>query len=186
MKISKEKILDSATALIRKRGYDGVSIKDVADSVGLQKSSIYSHFSGKDELVVAILDKAAADLSGSVCLTGDTISDFRQSLGNIVNYLKEFKKCLGMQLIYNSGPGDEDVTRAARNFFLTLKNSLGVTLKQNFNIPSETIEIIVEDSISRIEGSTVWLIIADNTQPLNRAVESSVKMVESLILEHKN
>lgn len=185
MKISKEKILDSATILIREKGYDGVSIKDVADAVGLQKSSIYSHFSSKDELVIAILDRAATDLSEKVHLTGDVIRDFIQFINYIVTYLKNPKKCLGMQLIYNSGSDNQEISRAAHNFFFTLKANLAATLKQSGNIANETIDIFIEDTIGKIEGATVWLIIADNIEPLHRAVESSIKMVESFILDKR-
>lgn len=186
MKITKDKIMASATTLMQQRGYDGVSIKDVADSVGLRKSSIYSHFSSKDELVVAILDRASANFSENVCLTGDVIGDFRKSLGYIVDYLKEPKKCLGMQLVYNSGSNNKSVMGAAGGFFLTLKNGLAATLNQNTNLPSEVIKVVVEDSISRIEGATLWLIIDDDIQPLNRAVESSIRTVELFISEYSD
>ncbi|MCY3414417.1 MAG: TetR/AcrR family transcriptional regulator [Candidatus Heimdallarchaeota archaeon] len=49
--MSKESILEISERLFMKRGYDGVSVKDITSECGLKKSSIYHHFpGGKEEL----------------------------------------------------------------------------------------------------------------------------------------
>ena len=57
---SREKILDVAEALFARRGYAGVGLREVADAVGLGKSSLFHHFRGKSQLYFEVLFGALA------------------------------------------------------------------------------------------------------------------------------
>lgn len=50
-----ERILDAAEAIFAKRGYDGASLGEVADRVGIRGPSLYNHFPNKRELYAAVL-----------------------------------------------------------------------------------------------------------------------------------
>lgn len=52
---TRARILRAAAMLFHARGYEGTSMKAIADVVGIQKSSLYHHFSSKDELLFEIL-----------------------------------------------------------------------------------------------------------------------------------
>lgn len=54
---TKERIKKEALSLFAKKGYYGTSINDIADAVGITKSSFYSHYSGKDELFLAVTEE---------------------------------------------------------------------------------------------------------------------------------
>jgi TetR/AcrR family transcriptional regulator len=58
----REVILDVGTRLFAERGYDGVSIHDVAARVGIGKASLFHHFENKDALYEAVLDRLVTDL----------------------------------------------------------------------------------------------------------------------------
>ncbi len=47
-------IMDTAEHAVRKRGYNGFSLDQIARDVGIRKSSIYYHFSSKSDLIAAI------------------------------------------------------------------------------------------------------------------------------------
>lgn len=51
-------IIQAAAQIFRQKGYHGTSMQDIADAVHLQKASLYHHVSGKQEILVAILDQA--------------------------------------------------------------------------------------------------------------------------------
>lgn len=51
---SREKILDTAERLFAQRGYAGVGLREVAEGVGLGKSSLFHHFKNKPELYAAV------------------------------------------------------------------------------------------------------------------------------------
>jgi TetR/AcrR family transcriptional regulator len=54
---SREKILDVAEALFARRGFAGVGLREVAESAGLGKSSLFHHFRSKVELYLAVVDR---------------------------------------------------------------------------------------------------------------------------------
>jgi AcrR family transcriptional regulator len=58
----KEEILDVATRLFAERGYEGTSMNDVAERVGMRKASLFYHFATKDSLYEAVLDRLVADV----------------------------------------------------------------------------------------------------------------------------
>ena len=47
---TREKILDAARELFMARGYDGVSMRQIADKIEYSPTAIYVHFADKDEL----------------------------------------------------------------------------------------------------------------------------------------
>ena len=58
---TKEKIRREALALFAKKGYYGTSISDLADAVGISKASLYSHYSGKDDVFLAVYEDVVSD-----------------------------------------------------------------------------------------------------------------------------
>ena len=59
MKNTKEKILSAALFLFAKYGYEPVTVEQITTELGLVKSSIYKHFSGKRDIFNQILVKMA-------------------------------------------------------------------------------------------------------------------------------
>jgi len=56
-------ILDAAARLFSVHGYDGVSMRRIAESAGVSKANIYHHFSSKEALYFAIMRRSAAELT---------------------------------------------------------------------------------------------------------------------------
>ena len=50
-KLREVAILDAATAILATKGYDLMTMDDVANAVGISKPSLYKHFKSKEELV---------------------------------------------------------------------------------------------------------------------------------------
>ena len=57
-KNTRELIMQEALDLFAAKGYAAVSMRDIAAAVGIRASSIYHHFSGKQELFEALIQKA--------------------------------------------------------------------------------------------------------------------------------
>jgi AcrR family transcriptional regulator len=53
-------ILQQATRLFAARGFDGTSVQEIAEAVGIRKPSLLYHFASKDELHQAVLDQVLA------------------------------------------------------------------------------------------------------------------------------
>lgn len=81
----REEILAEATKLFAERGYEGTSMGDLAECVGLRKASLFHHFASKEELYTAVLAHPveavrtsiakAAILSGSFTERLDVLTD---------------------------------------------------------------------------------------------------------------
>lgn len=57
-KNTREIIMQEALGLFSTKGYAAVSMRDISAAVGIRASSIYHHFSGKQELFDALIQKA--------------------------------------------------------------------------------------------------------------------------------
>ncbi|MCL5960935.1 MAG: TetR/AcrR family transcriptional regulator [Chloroflexi bacterium] len=51
-------VLKTAATLIRQRGYHGTSMQDIADALGIRKSSLYHHVKTKQDMLFLILNEA--------------------------------------------------------------------------------------------------------------------------------
>jgi AcrR family transcriptional regulator len=57
---TREQILEAALAAFRERGFDGTSMREIAERAGLSLGSAYYYFTGKDELVFAFYERTQA------------------------------------------------------------------------------------------------------------------------------
>ncbi len=53
---TRQRILDVATDLFISQGYDGTSLREIAEQVGVTKAALYYHFASKAEIVAALLE----------------------------------------------------------------------------------------------------------------------------------
>ena len=56
--MTRDDILDAAAQVIRQKGFHGASMADIAEAVKLQKASLYHHVNSKQEILLALLDRA--------------------------------------------------------------------------------------------------------------------------------
>jgi AcrR family transcriptional regulator len=60
--LNRDLIVDTAMAIVDEEGLDGLSMRRLADRLGTGPASLYAHVSGRDELLMALLERAAADI----------------------------------------------------------------------------------------------------------------------------
>ena len=58
---NRERIVASAAALFREKGFDGVGVDAIMKSAGLTHGGFYGHFASKDDLVVQAVTRAFQD-----------------------------------------------------------------------------------------------------------------------------
>jgi AcrR family transcriptional regulator len=56
--LSRATVIDTACELFAERGYQGTSMKDIAEALGVRASSLYNHVTSKQDILFAIMDKA--------------------------------------------------------------------------------------------------------------------------------
>jgi len=62
VKNRKRQIVDKATRLFSKNGYEKVRVKDLADACGITEPALYRHYSSKEAIYVAVLDSLPVNL----------------------------------------------------------------------------------------------------------------------------
>jgi len=87
----REEVLQIATRLFYEHGFQSVGIRMIADAVGIQPSSLYYHFSSKEEILFQIASRATNDFVESLTETLRAAGGRVESLKSIVrHYVKYF------------------------------------------------------------------------------------------------
>ncbi|MEV7009498.1 TetR/AcrR family transcriptional regulator [Streptosporangium sp. NPDC051022] len=60
------RILDSATGLVLRQGYDGTTVEDIARHTGIAKGTIYLHWRTREELFAALLRRERLEMLSEV------------------------------------------------------------------------------------------------------------------------
>src|SRR2546427_11864997 len=88
---SRDKILDAAETLFAKRGYAAIGLSELAEVVGLGKSSLFHHFRNKAQLYAAvtarILIRIEDHLVRSLARGGDSVARLERWLDELVDLL---------------------------------------------------------------------------------------------------
>ena len=144
---TKEKILNKALTLFSSKGFEAVSVKEIAADVGIKDSSLYKHFKSKQEIFDTILEECCHRSSSyfekygiSEDLDEDTLSKLKRlsnedfieiALGLFEqflfdDYIIEFRKILTIEQ-YNS-------SRMSELFQMIFMDSIMNYLKQMFQM----------------------------------------------------
>ena len=70
-----QRIVDAAAEVMRREGYAGTSMKDIAHQAGVAQGLIHYYFSSKDELVMMVLKQACGDM------LAESLDAFRKAEG---------------------------------------------------------------------------------------------------------
>jgi AcrR family transcriptional regulator len=76
-----DKILRAALQLFYERGFDGVGVDLIGERAGMSGPAIYRYFSGKDEILMTLLDEAIDRVLLSV---GGEFDDPREELAHLI------------------------------------------------------------------------------------------------------
>jgi TetR/AcrR family transcriptional regulator, transcriptional repressor for nem operon len=85
---SRQKIVETAAVLFNQKGFTGCSMGDIVAASGLEKGTLYGHFSTKEELALLAFDYAWKDTSDKRLRNVDTVSNAVDKLKlHIDNYV---------------------------------------------------------------------------------------------------
>lgn len=87
---ARNRILDDAAALFAREGYDGTSLNDLAELVGVTKAGIYHYFPNKKEIYEAIIVRTLQGLYAFVALKTDRITSPDEALQIFMTSHAEF------------------------------------------------------------------------------------------------
>lgn len=73
-----QRVLDAALDLFSEHGFEGTSLQDIADRLGVTKAAVYYHFHTKDDLLLALVEPAFDEI---LALAGEADSALRPQRG---------------------------------------------------------------------------------------------------------
>jgi AcrR family transcriptional regulator len=83
-------IMEEATALFYKNGYDNTSIRELAKATGLSVAGVYYFYEDKEEILFSILNQSIIDLNDtlriSVCEGDDPFVNIRRIIENLLKH----------------------------------------------------------------------------------------------------
>ncbi len=87
----RERIIEVASTRFVERGFDGVSMREIADECGISKAALYYHFTGKAELLQAVVSGYLGEVAAviSVVTNDPSIGEAEAKLRMIVRGLFE-------------------------------------------------------------------------------------------------
>lgn len=78
---ARERVLIAAETLFRQRGYNVVTMRDIAEEVGIRQASLYYHFPTKEQLFITVIEQVfERHRNGLQQVLAEAGSDLREQL----------------------------------------------------------------------------------------------------------
>lgn len=92
----RERIITVASRLMSQKGYKGASLQEIADLVGIHKSTFFHYFKNKEELLQTVLKLSIEEVTKNLnfILKDDNLSPvekLKQAIANHLELLAEYK-----------------------------------------------------------------------------------------------
>lgn len=84
---TKDKILMAALDLFSERGYDNVSVDQIAEYIGIKGPSLYKHYQGKQDIMNKLLDSIDDHYSKNVSNIRQEVKTKEEFLAFVQNYI---------------------------------------------------------------------------------------------------
>lgn len=161
MSKSAHKILDTAEKLFYENSFVGVGVDLIRDESGCSKTTMYTYFKNKNQLVKSVLQARDEKFRNSLLayVAGET---GRAALDKLIDWHllwfqeDNFKGCLFVRAVAESHLGDQDIIMVSKDHKIWIRNLIAQYLASfsNADVLVEIIYTLIEGLISRflVEG----------------------------------
>jgi AcrR family transcriptional regulator len=161
MSKSAHKILDTAEKLFYENSFVGVGVDLIRDESGCSKTTMYTYFKNKNQLVKSVLQARDEKFRNSLVayVAGET---GRAALDKLIDWHllwfqeDNFKGCLFVRAVAESHLGDQDIIMVSKEHKIWIRNLIAQYLASfsNADVLVEIIYTLIEGLISRflVEG----------------------------------
>jgi len=115
---TRSRIIAKAAPLFNRKGYEGCTMQDIVEAVGLEKGSLYGHFPNKEALAVASFEYAWNETSSARMAKMDnipnTIGKLKVHVANVVSLPSFDGGCPLLNAITDNDNGNPALRKMAR------------------------------------------------------------------------
>jgi TetR/AcrR family transcriptional repressor of nem operon len=174
---SRQKIVETAAVLFNQKGFTGCSMGDIVAASGMEKGTLYGHFSTKEELALLAFDYAWKDTSDKRLRDVDTVSNALDKLklhvDNYVNTPSFPGGCPLLNFAVDADDGNLALRTSVRKALKGWEDFLAKIVKDGQSAGEINPEIephsVANLVISTLEGATVLARINKRSSALDDA-----------------
>lgn len=129
-----EEILGAARKVFARKGFDGASVDDIAETAGLAKGTVYVYFHSKRELYLAVLKRGIATLMeetkrsvGAAATTGDKVRAF---IATRMRYAEKNQDFIAIHHTEFGRIHPDCLSKELKNLYLEQTQAIAVVLEE--------------------------------------------------------
>lgn len=175
-------ILESANRLLAEKGYQGMTMEELATRVGIAKGSLYQHFKSKEELISAALVSFMDQISNYI----DTLPSTQPAIERIkltcrkaliLRFQDGFPDILGVRsLVKESLPCHPVYVASSERLVVAMAGLFDIAKKQGDVASDIPTELLVHATIGRMREPEVDPLIAEGRLQPESLVDFLVQM----------
>lgn len=156
---SRERLLESAIALISERGYSATSVDAICRRAGTVKTALYWHFESKEGLLAAVVERVAEswieEIRKTAYLEGDPYERLERVLDGLQEILEERPHLLRLLMAVQLERSDVSPrTRAAlKTVIERAEQALVEGIEDAMGTPLRDLDLIAHSVVSLLEGA---------------------------------
>jgi AcrR family transcriptional regulator len=180
--VSDESFLATALDLFRTYGFEGVSLKQLADATGLEKASLYYRYpGGKDEIVMAVAKDVVSWFHANIFVPLAGAGSTRKRIAFVVERLRVFyaggtKACITDVL---SIPGGSEELKAALKGAMQAWIDAFAEIAKESGLSSATARSRAEEAVVRFEGALIVARVLGDKAPFERVLRLLPELLTS-------
>ncbi len=103
--VIRQTIIDTATRLFYKQGYNGTGINQIIEEAGISKTSLYQNFKSKEDLLMVYLEETGAQTDAALKAAADKHEEPKDKVLGVFDYLddlvqqKEYYGCNFLNIV---------------------------------------------------------------------------------------
>jgi AcrR family transcriptional regulator len=177
-----EAILEAAHRLLAEKGYQGMTMDEVASRVGIAKGSLYQHFKSKEELIgvalVSFMDRIS-DYIDTLLSTQPAIERIKSTCRKalVLRFQDGFPDILSVKCLVKESLTDQPTYAvSAKRLVLALSGLFDAAKKQGDVAPDVPTELLAYATIGRMRDPEVEPFIAEGRVQPEEIIELLVQM----------
>ena len=181
--------LVSAMLVFWEKGYEGTSIQDLEDAMGLRRTSIYNAFGNKRQLFNRILECYKESVMSALFMEMDSAPDIREGIRRLLNGALDIHfdtdnpgGCLVVLSVLESGQHDEESSDTLAQTIQDLRTGLQQRLKKAKQAGELSDGLDVSATATTIASTMTGMMVLGKAHfsraTLNKTVKQMLQLLE--------